>query len=89
MGEISKVVYQIKESARGREPTKKNSKPKQKSQMEPSDKEEQEHPMELTIMDIDTSKEDLSAKELILNFFLHEWRNLDDRFIMEDQKKLY
>lgn len=57
--------------------------------METLDKEEQEHPTELNIMDIDTSKEDLSIEEHILKKLLHEWRNLDERFIPEDQKKLY
>ena len=45
--------------------------------------------IEQTPMDIEINKEYLRAEERVLKRLLHEWRNLDDRFIPEDQKKLY
>ena len=45
--------------------------------------------LELTPIDIEHNKEDLSAEERVLKCLLYEWRNLDDRFIPADQKKLY
>jgi len=46
--------------------------------------------METTTMEIDPSKgEELNIEEEVLNKFLNEWRHLDERFILEDQKKLY
>ena len=44
---------------------------------------------EQTPMEVEQPKEDLSAEEKLLKRLLFEWRNLDDRFIPEDQKKLY
>lgn len=40
-------------------------------------------------MEVEQSKEDLSAEEKLLKRLLFEWRNLDDRFIPADQKKSY
>lgn len=37
--------------------------------------------MDPSMMDIDASKEDLCAEEQVLKILLHEWRNLDERFI--------
>lgn len=39
--------------------------------------------------DHESSKEDLSQEEVVLENLLHEWKNLDERFIPEEQKKLY
>ena len=44
---------------------------------------------ELTPMEVEHSKEDLSAEEKLLKRLLFEWRNLDDCFIPPDQRKLY
>lgn len=33
--------------------------------------------------------EDLSIEEEVLKMLLNEWKNLDERFIPEDQKRLY
>ena len=63
--------------------------PKQKAQIDLKDKDEQVA-METTIIEIDPSKgEELSIEEEVLNKFLNEWRHLDERFILEHQKKLY
>jgi len=40
-------------------------------------------------MEIDGSKDDLSTKEQVPKRLLNEWNNLDERFIPEDQNKLY
>jgi len=40
-------------------------------------------------IDHESSKEDLSQEEEVLENLLHEWKNLDERFIPEEQKKLY
>lgn len=41
-------------------------------------------------MEIDPSKgEELSMEEEVLNKLLNEWRHLDERFVLEDQKRLY
>lgn len=40
-------------------------------------------------MEIDGSKEDLNTEEQVLEKLLNEWRNLDELFIFEDQKKIY
>ena len=45
--------------------------------------------LELTPMDVEQNKEDLCAGERVLKCLLYEWRNLDDRFIPVDQKKIY
>lgn len=39
--------------------------------------------------DHESSKEDLSQEEEVLENLLHEWKNLDERFIPEEQKNLY
>jgi len=44
---------------------------------------------ELTPMEVEQSKEDLSTEEKLLKRLLFEWRNLDDRFIPVEEKKLY
>jgi len=44
---------------------------------------------ELTPMDVEQSKENLSAKEKLMRHLLFEWRNLDDRFIPVEEKHLY
>jgi hypothetical protein len=44
---------------------------------------------ELTPMEVEQSKEDLSAEEKLLKRLLFEWRNLDDRFILVEEKNLY
>jgi hypothetical protein len=44
---------------------------------------------ELTPMEVEQSKEDLSAEEKLLKRLLFEWRNLDDRFIPVEEKNLY
>lgn len=63
--------------------------PKRKAQRELIDKYEQVG-METTIMEIDPRKgEELSIEEEFLKKLLNEWRHLDERFIPEDQKKLY
>lgn len=33
--------------------------------------------------------EDLSIEEEVLRKLLNEWRNLDEQFILKDQKRLY
>jgi len=46
--------------------------------------------MEITIMEINPSKgKEFKIEEEVLKKFLNEWRHLDERFILEDQKKLY
>lgn len=46
--------------------------------------------METTTMEIDPSKgEELSMEEEVLKKPLNEWRHLDERFTLEDQKILY
>ena len=63
--------------------------PKWKAQRDFTDKDEQIG-METTIMEIDPSKgEELSMEEEVLKKLLNEWRHLGERFILEDQKKLY
>jgi hypothetical protein len=44
---------------------------------------------ELTPMEVEQSKEDLSVEEKLLKRLLFEWRNLDDRFIPVEEKNLY
>lgn len=44
---------------------------------------------ELTPMEVEQSKEDLSAEEKLMRRLLFEWRNLDDRFIPVEEKNLY
>jgi hypothetical protein len=44
---------------------------------------------ELTPMEVEQSKEDLSAEEKLMRRLLFEWRNLDDRFIPVEEKTLY
>ena len=44
---------------------------------------------ELTPMEVEQSKEYLSAEEKLLKRLLFEWRNLDDRFIPVEEKNLY
>lgn len=44
---------------------------------------------ELTPMDVEQTKEDLSAEEKLMRRLLFEWRNLDDRFIPAEEKHLY
>jgi len=48
------------------------------------EKDEQTNRMET---DHESSKEDLSQEEEVLENLLHEWNNLDERFIPEEQKK--
>lgn len=41
-------------------------------------------------MEIDTRRgEELSSEEKVLWKLLNEWRHLDERFILEEQKRLY
>lgn len=40
-------------------------------------------------MEIESQKEDLTVKEQVMKFLLSEWRQIDERFILEGQKKLY
>lgn len=40
-------------------------------------------------METDMLKDDLTKEELLMKQLLQEWKNLDDRFIPEDQKVLY
>lgn len=39
--------------------------------------------------DQETSREDLSQEEEVLRKLLNEWKNLDERFIPEEQKRMY
>lgn len=39
--------------------------------------------------EMEITKDDLSKEEEVLQNLLNEWRNLDERFIQEDQKRLY
>ena len=41
------------------------------------------------MMDMETPPEDLSTEEQVMKRLLHEWQNLNDRFIPDDQKTLY
>lgn len=50
------------------------------------EKDEQTDRMEA---DQESSKEDLNQEEEVLENFLHEWKNLDERFIPKEQKKFY
>eukprot|EP00253_Pinus_taeda_P013833 PITA_13833 len=66
--------------------------PKRKAQREPVDKEDKEdrERIENTTMEIDPSKgEELSMEEEMLKKLLNEWRHLGERFILENQKRLY
>lgn len=40
-------------------------------------------------MEVDASKEELSMEEAVLKRLMNEWWHLDEKFILEDQKKLY
>lgn len=63
---------------------------KRKAPSETMDKgKEQEEPTEQMEMDLETNREDLSQEEEVLRKLLNEWRNLDERLIIEDQKRFY
>jgi len=65
---------------------------KRKAQSEPIKKEEKEagEKMENAGMELDTSRgEELSTEEEVLRKLLDEWRHLDERFILEEQKGIY
>jgi len=50
---------------------------------------EPEEPMDQMEIDQESSREDLSQEEEVLEKLLQEWKYLDERFIPETQKKLY
>ena len=56
------------------------------TQEQEKETEEQTDQMET---DHESSREDLSQEAEVLENLLHEWKNLDKRFIPEDRKKLY
>ncbi len=51
--------------------------------------ERTENPQDQTQMEINPQKDKGSEKEQVMKRFLQEWKLLDERFISEDQKKLY
>lgn len=62
---------------------------KRKAQGEPSGKDDKEtgEKMENVVMEIDTTRgEELSSEEEVLRKLLEEWKHLDERFVLEEQK---
>lgn len=66
---------------------------KRKAPSEPTEKgkeqDEQDEQAEHMETDQENNKEDLSQEEEVLRKLLNEWKNLDERFILEEQKRLY
>lgn len=83
--------YQEEKEQEGKISQETNS-TKQKTQRETGEKErkEKEDKQENEVMEIDSSKgEDPTTEEKILRKLLDKWRNLDERFIPKEDKKLY
>ena len=51
--------------------------------------ERTKNPQDQTQLEINPQNDKGSEKEQVMKRFLQEWRHLDERFIPEDQKKLY
>lgn len=70
-------------------PSKGGQNAKRKVEEEPWEKEGHGKNKYQVNMEIFRMKEDLNAKEHIMKHLLNEWRNLEERFIPEDQNFLY
>ena len=73
IGESSKEGDLPNEGDKKQDPTKADAKPKRKAQVEPSNKEDQAQSIDISTMEIDKSKEDLSTKEVVLKRLMKKW----------------
>ena len=64
-------------------------KAKIKSPKELNDKEDETHPLDQVDMEVEITKDELSKEEMVMKILMQEWRNIDDRFIPDDQKSIY
>ena len=62
---------------------------KRKSPLESLDHVRQQDHLKHAEMEIDVLKDDLTKEELLMKLLLNDWKNLDGRFIPDDEKDLY
>jgi len=85
-------MFYHEEKEQGGRPSQDANNTKRKTQSETAEKvgKEKEENQENEVMETDTSKgEDPITEEKILSKLLDKWRHLDERFIPEEDKKLY
>lgn len=91
-GETRNMDYQEETNQEGGGKKQNDNNNKQKAQEEPEVKRNQENEVyqEYEVMEVDINKgDDPTIEEEILKNLLDKWKNLDEQFILEEDKKLY